>query len=113
MQDEDIIVNSTGNGTLGRIGFFHDYDRINDNIIVPDSHITIIRTTKNLNREYILYVLEYYQPSLEKLGEGSTNQTELKPTILANLLVPIPPFNEQYHIVKRIKETKILLSNFK
>ena len=30
MVNEDIIINSTGNGTLGRIGMFHDSDRIND-----------------------------------------------------------------------------------
>ena len=35
--NEDIIINSTGNGTLGRIGMFHDSDRINDFTIVPDS----------------------------------------------------------------------------
>ena len=43
MQDGDIVVNSTGNGTLGRVGVFHDSDRSNDCVIVPDSHVTTIR----------------------------------------------------------------------
>ena len=30
MADGDIIINSTGNGTPGRIGIFRDSDRIND-----------------------------------------------------------------------------------
>ena len=38
------------------------------------------------------------QPKLEKLGEGSTNQKELKPTTIKNLYIPIPPITEQIHI---------------
>ena len=43
MVDGDIIINSTGNGTLGRIGIFRNSDRINDFVIVPDSHVKIGR----------------------------------------------------------------------
>ena len=53
MVDEDIIINSTGNGTLGRIGMFRDSDRINDSIIVPDSHMTIIRACNQLKKDYL------------------------------------------------------------
>lgn len=55
MIDEDIIINSTGNGTLGRIGMFHDSDRINDYVIVLDSHVTIIRSTSLLQRSMELF----------------------------------------------------------
>lgn len=102
IQDNDIIINSTGNGTLGRIGIFSDSDRINDNIIVPDSHVTIVRCTKSICDNYLYYVLKYYQPYLEKLGEGSTNQTELKPITISELFIPIPPLNEQKIIVQKI-----------
>ena len=105
MVDEDIIINSTGKGTLGRIGMFHDTDRINDFIIVPDSHVTIIRACNQLKKDYLFYVLKYYQPYLEKLGEGSTNQTELRPSTIAELFVPIPPLQEQKRIVKQISST--------
>ena len=88
--DNDIIINSTGNGTLGRIGIFHDADRIGNGVIVPVSTM------------YIYYVMKYYQPYLEKQGEGSTNQTELKPAVISNLLFPLPPYNEQVNIVERI-----------
>ena len=99
MQDKDIIVNSTGNGTLGRIGMFRDTDRINDDVIVPDSHVTVIRVSKELSIEYAYYILKYYQPYLESLGSGSTNQTELKPVVISQLLVPLPPRHEQNRIV--------------
>ena len=104
MVDEDIIINSTGNGTLGRIGMFHDTDRINDFIIVPDSHVTIVRACQQLKKDYLFYVLKYYQPYLEKLGEGSTNQTELRPSTVAELFVPIPPLGEQERIITKLLE---------
>ena len=106
IRDNDIIINSTGNGTLGRIGIFHDSDRIGEGEIVPDSHVTIVRTMSKQIVLYIYYVLKYLQPSFEKQGEGSTNQTELKPAVVANQLVPLPPVNEQYRIVEKIKGIK-------
>ena len=102
--NEDIIINSTGNGTLGRIGMFHDSDRINDFTIVPDSHITIIRACKYLIKNYLFHTLKYYQPYLEKLGEGSTNQTELRPSTVAELFIPIPPMGEQKRIIEKLLE---------
>ena len=104
MQDNDIVVNSTGNGTLGRIGVFRGSDRIDDCIIVPDSHVTTIRVNAALISDYIYYALTYYQPYLEKNCSGSTNQTELKPAVIANLFIPVPPYAEQGRIVKKLSE---------
>ena len=104
MQDGDIIINSTGNGTLGRIGMFHDTDRINDYVIVPDSHVTLIRVMSLMQRDYLFHVLRYYQPFLEDQGEGSTNQTELRPATVAELLIPIPPLAEQIRITRKLVE---------
>ena len=104
MQDNDIVVNSTGNGTLGRIGAFRGSDRIDDCIIVPDSHVTTIRVNAALISDYIYYALTYYQPYLEKNCSGSTNQTELKPAVIANLFIPVPPYAEQGRIVKKLSE---------
>ena len=112
IQHEDIIINSTGNGTLGRIGIFHDFDRINDFVIVPDSHVTIIRGCIGLMKDYLFYTLKYYQPYLEKLGEGSTNQTELKPTTVAELFIPIPPLMEQKRIVSKLLEVMPLAETY-
>ena len=104
MADGDIIINSTGNGTLGRIGIFRDSDRINDFVIVPDSHVTIIRTGNQIIKDYLFFALKYHQPHLEKLGEGSTNQTELRPSTVAELFIPVPPVGEQERIVAKLLE---------
>ena len=98
MLDGDIVINSTGNGTLGRIGVFRDADRIDQSIIVADSHVTVVRLTPEVCHDYIFYALKYYQPQLEILGAGSTNQTELKPATIADLYIPIPPIAEQERI---------------
>ena len=104
MVDGDIIINSTGNGTLGRIGIFRDSDRINDFVIVPDSHVTIIRAGNQMIKDYLFFALKYHQPYLEKLGEGSTNQTELRPSTVAELFIPVPPIGEQERIVAKLQE---------
>ena len=102
MQDMDIVINSTGTGTLGRVGIFRVSDNTKNLPIVSDSHVTIIRTYNLINKLYVYYYLKAYQSELEKLGEGSTNQKELKPTTLKNFLIPIPPCEEQEHISLQI-----------
>lgn len=104
MIHKDIIVNSTGNGTLGRIGLFLDSDNPTYQRIVPDSHVTVIRVDSQLITEYVFYYLKWCQPYLESMGSGSTNQTELKPYILRALVVPLPPLAEQKRIVEKIEE---------
>lgn len=104
MSHMDIVVNSTGNGTLGRIGLFRDSDNPANHKIVPDSHVTVIRVNSLLLPEYAFYFLKSCQPYLESMGGGSTNQTELKPYVLRVLVVPLPPIAEQKRIVARIEE---------
>ncbi|MBU5477458.1 restriction endonuclease subunit S [Eubacterium sp. MSJ-21] len=98
MQDGDIVVNSTGTGTLGRIGFYRNYDNDVMLPIVPDSHVTVIRACSSIQKFYLYIFMKANQHKLEKQGEGSTNQKELKPLTLKNMLVPIPPYFEQERI---------------
>jgi len=102
MKNNDIIVNSTGTGTLGRIGIYHDSDNTKNIPLVADSHVTIVRTPENITM-YIYHILKYYQPLLEESGEGSTKQKELKPDKIKELFIPIPPLSEQHRIVAKIE----------
>ena len=104
MLNEDIVINSTGNGTLGRVGIYRDSDNPNKLPLVPDSHVTVIRCSKLMDVGYVFYCLKYYQPYMEKLGSGSTNQTELGAGVLKDLSFPIPPLAEQKRIVAKIEE---------
>ena len=102
MQDYDIVVNSTGTGTMGRIGLFRDSDNPTGLPIVPDSHVTVVRLNHSVSIDYLLCCLQYYQPYLEEHGEGSTNQKELKPDTIKNLYIPLPPISEQKRIADMV-----------
>lgn len=102
LQGNDIVINSTGGGTLGRIGYISEMLIKQSLPIVPDSHITTIRTKDNVSSRYIYFFLKYNQPYLETMGVGSTNQTELRPDTIKELLVPFPPIEEQQRIVERL-----------
>ena len=112
LQDYDIVINSTGNGTLGRVGMYRDADNPRQLPIVPDSHVTVIRTNTTVCVDYVYYVLKYYQPYMEKLGTGSTNQTELNANIVRALLFPLPPAAEQKRIVSKLKEILPLIDRY-
>lgn len=104
MVNNDIVLNSTGNGTLGRVGIYRNSDNPNRYPVVPDSHVTIIRANTLVSVEYVFYSLKYYQPYMEKMGSGSTNQTELSAGTVKALLFPLPPLAEQKRIVAKIEE---------
>ena len=105
MQDGDVVINSTGNGTLGRVGFYQASDNIKSIHIVPDSHVTVVRAYDNIDSFYLYTFMKSNQSELEKKGEGSTNQKELKPVTLKEMLVPIPPIMEQERISLAIQTT--------
>ena len=99
----DIIINSTGTGTLGRVGIFEQKDDIEHLPIIPDSHITTVRVFPNIVKKYMYLFLKAYQPLFESSGEGSTNQKELRPDVIKSFIVAIPPFNEQKCIVEKFE----------
>lgn len=100
----DVVINSTGGGTMGRVGYYET--KVPEGIkgVYPDSHVTVIRSVGNINQRYLYYILKHNQPVLEDCGTGSTNQTELKPAVLANFVIPLPPLEEQEAIVRKVEE---------
>ena len=112
MQGGDIVINSTGNGTLGRVGIYTSNDNPDGRPVVPDSHVTVIRVNRDIDDLFVYYGLKYYQPFMEKLGSGSTNQTELPASIVQKILFPIPPLYEQKRIVAKIDELLPLVERY-
>ena len=112
LQDGDLMWNSTGLGTLGRMAVY--YSALNPyELAVADSHVTVIRPLK----AYVLSQYLYYyfasdivQSVIEDKSDGSTKQKELSTTTVKNYLVPMPPYREQQRIVEKIKTVTSIMS---
>jgi type I restriction enzyme S subunit len=84
----DVLVNSTGEGTLGRVAVVR---WLAEPIVTVDSHVTIIRPdTTKVNKTYLALSVTERQNELAKLGEGSTGQTELSRKKLCGLKMLVP-----------------------
>ncbi len=101
----DILVNSTGVGTLGRVGQVWTLTETT----VADSHVTVVRAKDEISSIYLGRYLLFREVEIESLGEGSTGQTELSRTRLGDLpiLVPSSPVLDAFDkfadpILKRI-----------
>lgn len=88
LQKYDVLVNSTGTGTLGRVSIY-----LNDNFpCTVDSHVTIVRATKESMSTFLAISVLSQQHIISMMGEGSTNQTELSPKRLGQE-VKVPVIN--------------------
>ena len=102
--DGDILVNSTGTGTVGRTRLFHS-DVLGDYpFVVPDSHVSVVRSFEEIESKFVLAFLssDYGQTYIEDNLAGSTNQKELYIGVLDNMQFPLPPHEEQFRIVTTV-----------
>ncbi|KDS23997.1 type I restriction modification DNA specificity domain protein [Bacteroides ovatus str. 3725 D9 iii] len=102
----DVLVNSTGTGTVGRTRLFHESYLKNYPFVVPDSHVSVIRTTNEIKSEFVFAYIssQLIQRHLEDNLAGSTNQKELYIGVLSDLSFPLPPLAEQQRIVVEIEK---------
>ncbi len=112
LQDRDLMWNSTGLGTLGRMAIY--YTILNPyELAVADSHVTVIRPYKtHIVSEYLYYYFasNTVQSVIEDKSDGSTKQKELATKTVKSYLVPLPPFVEQLRIVQKIKSVTSIMS---
>ncbi len=96
LQKGDLLINSTGVGTAGRVTFFDL-----DGDFIADSHIAIFRPNEAINPMYLLCALSYLigYKEIENMAQGSTGQIELTISTIENIKIPLPPIDIQQQIV--------------
>ncbi|OHA62750.1 MAG: hypothetical protein A2117_01390 [Candidatus Wildermuthbacteria bacterium GWA2_46_15] len=98
----DVLVNSTGTGTLGRVAQVRKQPA--ERTIV-DSHITIVRPRQEiLNLDFFGYMLVAIEDLIKEAGEGCGGQTELARSTLAERFSVTYPIStsEQCRIAKTL-----------
>jgi len=108
LQPGDILVNSTGTGTVGRTALF----RGSDLPTTVDSHLTIVRPNPGLiDPEYLGYFLGWREPIIEGMAKGATNQVELSVVSLGELEVVVRPVALQRRIGRMLSNYDDLIEN--
>lgn len=102
----DILINSTGTGTVGRTRLFNESCLGDYPFVVPDSHVSVVRTHDEIVSEFIYAYISsnFVQQYLEENFAGSTNQKELYIGVLDSLNIPLPPCKEQKRIADEIEK---------
>ena len=87
IRKDDILINSTGTGTAGRVAQIRS---------VPcrttvDGHMIILRANEKVMQRYLGYAIKAHQSEILQLDEGSTGQTELnRERLLDEIMICYP-----------------------
>lgn len=99
VQKDDILITSTGEGTIGRVDRY-PYDEP----AIADGHVAIVRLRSGINVQYVVEFLrsEYGQVQMLRFVSGSTGQTELLIEHVRGLAIPLPDPIVQEEVVTRM-----------
>src|SRR6185437_8740983 len=86
LRPDDVLVNSTGIGTLGRVARWTGKESC-----TVDSHVTIVRfDPAKVDPVCAGFAMLGAETEIESLGQGSTGQTELGRAQLSSLQITVP-----------------------
>jgi len=87
----DVLINSTGVGTAGRVGIWNKTVHA-----TVDSHVSIVRPDiSRIDPNYLFNALRYREDEIESYAEGSTGQIELSRVKIGEIEINLPPLSEQ------------------
>ena len=104
VQAGDVLINSTGTGTLGRVAQLHEAPPEPTTV---DSHVTIVRPMPGkFYPRFFGYMLVVIEDAIKEAGEGCGGQTELARSVLAEKFSVHYPeaLHEQQRIVGILDE---------
>ena len=96
----DVLVNSTGLGTLGRVARWTLHSEA-----TADSHVSILRFDASCVEPVCAgYAVLGLEDLIEQMGEGSTGQTELSRAELGKVTLRVPGKDKQADIGRRLSD---------
>ena len=98
LEKDDLLIARTG-GTIGKS--FIVTNLVNNAVFA--SYLIRIKPSKQINSKYIKIFLEsqYYWKQLQEKSQG-TGQANVNAVSLSNLVMPLPPLDEQKRIVSKV-----------
>jgi len=104
----DVLINSTGVGTLGRMATVLHLEEPT----VVDSHVTIVRGDYNIYKlNYFGRAMLSYEKIISSMGLGSTGQTELSRKQLTEISILVPPLKIQNKVETQFENFSKTVSN--
>lgn len=112
----DVLINSTGTGTAGRVAQLFD---ITEPMTI-DGHMILIRPTDEIDPIYYGYAVKAHHAEIEQLAEGSTGQTEInRKRLSSEIIISFPAELDKqrqisrflYHIDQKIWNNKAINDN--
>jgi type I restriction enzyme S subunit len=105
----DVLINSTGVGTLGRVAQVYE----NLEHCTVDTHVTIARAARDTDLDFYGCCLLSHQETFERLGIGATGQTELGRAAISEIELVAPPTDVQRQfgmVVKGMRSAAVTYS---
>lgn len=91
LKNGDILINSTGVGTVGRVALVRNIPKA-----TVDSHVSIVRVENYIaDSTFVFYYLRPRETEIESFAEGSTGQVELGRERLNLIDILLPSLPEQ------------------
>lgn len=111
LKSNDILINSMGQGTLGRVS--KNVSIKNERFIIHNC-ITFLRAKKKLSQFQLYYFISSKQSYFISVSQGSTGQTTLKQSLVGDLEINLPAnsiLNSFNNIIEPIWNQMGLLKN--
>lgn len=102
----DILINSTGVGTLGRVAQVEQVPQG----LTADSHVTIVRPRAEEDRDFVGMLLLRLQPLFEEMGTGATGQTELSRMAVGAQPIIWPTTSLRTEFGQKVRPLRILVA---